>query len=113
MDNRSSNFQIGRTDEPMVYQTQTAESHHAHVVAEVSRQGRDELKAKMQKAQFSMGMNTDATKETSYTNAVKAVADGANAFGDVEGNNLMIKENKKTSIVIGSKGIVNFKSTEA
>jgi hypothetical protein len=52
-----------------------------------------------------MGQDDKISKETSYTDAVKAVSGGSNSFGDKKDSKKIIEDNKKVSVKIGTVNV--------
>ena len=52
-----------------------------------------------------MGQDDKISKETSYTDAVKAVSGGSNSFGDKKDSMKIIEDNKKVSVKIGTVNV--------
>lgn len=59
-----------------------------------------------------MGQDDKISKETSYTDAVKAVSGGSNSFGDKKDSKKIIEDNKKVSVKIGTVNVAR-QPTEA
>ena len=111
MDARSVNFTLGRQTEPTIYTTTTGQSHQAHAVSSTSAMGRQELKQKMQKAQFTLGGENSGTQsETTYKTQV-GQAQSSNTRTDLEQAKKVIENNKKTSIVLGNTITENLPTT--
>lgn len=98
----------GRTAEPMAYTTQTGEAHTALDVTIAGRKSRDEMKAKMQKAQFVMGIEAPKN-ETSSSIVGKITAQHANSHSVAH-----TSDSKKISnIVLGSASYNSKMPTES
>lgn len=111
MDARSVNFTLGRQTEPTIYTTTTGQSHQAHAVSSTSAMGRQELKQKMQKAQFTLGDENNGTQsETTYKTQI-GQAQSSNTRTDLEHAKKVIENNKKTSIVLGNTITENLPTT--
>ena len=106
-DHRQANFIKNRTEEPMDYTTQTSVAHTVLEMATVGRQGRDEMKAKMQTKQFVMGMEAPQSETSSSLvgrTAVHANSHSVSATSDTR---------KTSNIVLGSEAYNPKMPTEA